>query len=201
MSLESRKYLASVTDIEQITREVLQAQAAGSSGRASYLKSLVAVTRQERGITAIRKHTQPIGHEERSLQIDALEAVHAKFYAIVIRTIGKCPALELNRKSNFARSAKSTLRSWIKAGNDIGALDPAKVTKRMLAVETRKRRIPSTHILTKRAKRYLSYFDDVVSKMADADRSTAAETIGFAVEHLQAELARLGPVRAQRRAA
>jgi molybdenum-dependent DNA-binding transcriptional regulator ModE len=205
VSLESKDFLASPTDIEKITRDVMQAQATGSSGRASYLKALAAVTRQELGMGAVRKHPQPVTHEERARHTDALEAVDKRFYAIVLRTIGdKCSAIERNRRSNFARSARSMLLSWIRAGNDIAALDPARVTKASLVVDTRARRLPSTHILTKQANRYIEHFEGVLEKMAEADEDAAAETLKEAVEHFQELHAQLTtgkrrPVRARSR--
>lgn len=56
----------------------------------------------------------------------------------------KRKTLERNSRSNFARTAASTLVGWIKAGGDLSTLDPMTVTKSQLARETSERRRAAT---------------------------------------------------------
>jgi hypothetical protein len=161
-------YIATDQDIETIAERFLTAQEGQSQASLSYLQFLVGTTQEElkTGLSAI----------------DALAQVSARFYAVVLRKaitaeIADSPALpdgerkararERNRKTNWARSNKSTLLAWLRQGNDIRTLDPAKVTKASLTVESAKPKAPSVKTLAKRASRFADEIEGIVSRMDD----------------------------------
>ncbi len=130
---------------EQALTELARAYAEGvdttTAVRASYLQILVAHSKQELGT----KRATP------KQQIDALETAHASLYAIILEAIttpqlepsDELPAeesrrrsRERNRRTTFARTSKSTLLHWLRSGGKLGSLDPAKVTKEALRVQS-----------------------------------------------------------------
>lgn len=175
MSLESKHFVASPTDVEAITKAVLDAQLSNREGRATYLKALIATTQDALGILskAHRGATGKTSAETRVQQILAVEQTHKVFYAAVCKAardhLGKRSAIELNRATNFARSNKSMLVRWLRAGNDIAGLSAAKVTKASLAVEAARARTPSVKILTNRARRITDSSLATIKKLIAAD--------------------------------
>jgi len=135
-TLESRHYLATASDIESLAQEHVK----GASAPATYLKILVANVQAELGFQP-RERSRVGKLEDPKPQLAALDTVHTRFYTIVLRVAASIPnAAERNAATNFARSAKSTLRSWIAAGNDIQGLAASRVTKASLRVKARKPR-------------------------------------------------------------
>lgn len=197
MQLATRNFVASPTDIEGITRSVLAAQSSGSEGRASYLKALIATTQLELGITPrMRKGASAtLDTGQRAAHLAALEKVHLRFYATVDRTARQlfpvASAREINRRTNFARSAMSTVRAWIRVGNDITSLVPAKTTKRSLQ-STGLRRQPSQIILMKRARRATKLAEAQIRALAAANPPGAEETLREFAKQIHECLVALG---------
>lgn len=142
MTIESKGFIATPNDITALTRAILAGQQAAASGTGTYLKALVATTTDELGAPA-RAHAgkgKRLKQEQIAAHLAALEAVHARFYEAVVEGAsdnlppGKDKARELNRRTNFARSSVSTVRGYIRAGNDITMLVAARVVKAALAV-------------------------------------------------------------------
>lgn len=180
MRLESKSYVASPADIEALTREVVEAAATGAEGRARYLNALIGTTKARLGAkrrTSAGTKTSPT---ERDRQLEELETVHKEFYARVdsaaretLRELGRYNALEVNRRTNFARSSMSLLRKWVKAGNDITSLVAGRTTKGMLAVEPRNGRPPSARILTNRLSRLVRQMKPVTIALYTTDQRAA----------------------------
>ena len=104
--------------------------------------------------------------------IKALNAVHERFYAEVV-------AIDKER-TGFARSAKSTLLSWMRVeGHDVTKLKADSVTKVGLAAETpvRRRRKPSLGVLQRRTKNEADRLTEILKAMLDLDRNAARQTI------------------------
>jgi hypothetical protein len=187
MSLEKKKWLASDADIESVTRELLKAHSAGSSARMTYFNCLVAVTTHELRASPNRR---PNGFSQ-ELQVQTLESVHARFYAIVVRTVkekitsqGSKAALESNARTNFARNAKSILKSWIRLGNDITTLIPGKISKKSLELRLRKERAPSAKVLSNQSGRYSEQLLETARTLAAVDRETATRVLDSIIEKL-----------------
>ena len=135
-TLESRHYVATETDIANLVATHDDALIARDTARATYLKALTATTIAELGAPVRLRAGKgaTLSADDISNHVAAFEKVHQRFYAVVLKTIGEGPPKERNARANFARSAASTLRRWIKAGNDVRSLAPARVTKASLRV-------------------------------------------------------------------
>lgn len=182
MSLESKHYVATPEDVAAIAREVLNAQKQGSEGRATYLRALVATTQAELGLNP-RLRSGEIGKvkdEERDRQLAALETVHERFYAIVVRVAKdkiEGPdrgGRELNRRTTFARTSLSAIRRWVRAGNDITSLVAGRVTKRVLATPSRRKGV-SVKVLGNQTRRYGDSLERTLATLAQADADAARE--------------------------
>jgi hypothetical protein len=145
MTLETRNYVATASDVAAMGRSLLKASEAGQLARANYLRALVG-TSQAR-LADAEEVTERLVlravREVHKLFYEALqEVLHAdiKDHPRLDKTERKRRAKERQRRTNFARSAKSTLTSWIKAGHDLLKQDPAKVTKTALRDALPKRR-------------------------------------------------------------
>jgi hypothetical protein len=139
-------------------------------------------------------------------QTKVLESVHERFYAAVLRGVtthdiaiepGLDPkentrrSLERNRRSAFARSAKSTLLAYVTGGGDLRALDPNNTSKAGLRKAVEK---PEPTDRTERQiVRAKGSLYRALARQARASPDAAREAIETAVEELQALLEQLGP--------
>lgn len=141
-----------------------------------------------------------------SAQTEVLESVHERFYAAVLRGVtthdiaveadlepkeSTRRSLERNRRSAFARSAKSTLLAYVTAGGDIRALDPNNTSKTAL----RKAFAPPepANRTERQIVRSKGSLYRALARQARASPKEAREAIETAVEELQALLEQLGP--------
>lgn len=110
----------------------------------TYLRALV---NSVQSVLGQKKGKRP---DERS-QLGALEKIATPFYAAVLRGVTTADIAidanlehdevvkrnrERNRRATFARTAKSTLVAWVRAGGDIRAIDVSTVTKSELRAST-----------------------------------------------------------------
>lgn len=202
MSLESKHYLASPTDVEAITRSVLEAQTKNSGGRATYLMALIATTQQELGTVPRQRQVSALvrsrpgsklSSQIREIHLAALEAVDEIFYAAVMKAAreilgANIDAIELNRRTNFARSTVSTVRRWIRVGNDITTLVASKTTKSSLAVAAKREKQTSPRVLTNRVKKYSNRFLVNVIKLSESDAVVARQALEDAKATIQQAL-------------
>lgn len=134
----SAHHVASEAQIETLAFESYKAGAVVQRIDGIYLRVLVAGCQAELG--PIRRGRAP----NAEAQLAVVERVHEKFYAAVLRGVTTSDVaaeegleteernrrtLERSRRSNFARSAKSTLASFASNGGDIRALKADAVTK------------------------------------------------------------------------
>lgn len=208
MSLESKHYVATPDDVAQITREIIAAQKQGSEGRATYLRALIATTQAELGQQPRQRAASPAGkltEEEKAAQLAALEKVHERFYVAVVKAAKALidgpdrGGLELNKRTNFARSSASTLRRWVRAGNDITGLVASRTTKAMLAV-TGRRKGPSPKVLRNQANRFGARLQRTIATWAAEDPTAAARQWEQVKAQIEAALRRQSAPRATRRA-
>lgn len=115
--IEKAGYIASEEQIEGLARDV----AIGRKADSTYLRVLVVAVQ-----TALK------GKRQRA--VTALQTAHEKFYAAVLRGVGAddITPRERTRRATFARTATSTLRSFLKGGGEVRTLDVTLVTKAWL---------------------------------------------------------------------
>lgn len=188
-------------DIATLTKEVLTAADEIETGRSTYLRWLVADTQTELGAEPpkIRRKPKVLEANEIEGQLAALNKVHERFYAVVTKTASEAlaPAMkdraqELNRRTNFARSSVSTVRTWIKAGNDVTTLAPARVTKSQLAAPAKTPKPPSTKRLKSRAATQSKELVKTLLLLSESDKDAAASELQLVIGQLVDEMVRLG---------
>lgn len=203
-------YVADAAQIKDLTTGLLSATAAIDTGRASYLRFLVGTTIAELGVKP-RAHAggrpTKMTPETLATHLTALEVVHERFYTAVTEAASvdlpgpTLRAKELNRRTNFARTAAGALRRWVKAGNDITSLVVAKVTKRSLAVERAVR--PQTAARLKaRTETTSKALVALVLDLSAVDKRAALEEIELLMGQLASQRIELGgaPTRSQQKA-
>jgi|SRR5579859_149481 len=199
VSIEAKGYIAADSDVEQVTQSIVGATQAIEAGRGNYLKMLVANTIQALGTEPRKRQSgkQPkLDEDGTAKQLKALSDVHERFYAVVTKVVsaavpaGKDRALEINRKTNFARTAMSVVRRWIKVGNDVTALIPKAVTKAQLAVAATPRAV-SAQALATRAERDSKALVVTIMALADADKTKAIEELQLLMDQITTQLLEL----------
>lgn len=119
-------YVATEVQIEQLARGVQT----GTLAASCYLRVVLVACQTQLG--------SPRRGRKNSEQGKVLDAVHKRFYPHVLRGVGpeELDALERNRRATFARTATSTIRSFIKSGGDLRALDATTASKGALRALT-----------------------------------------------------------------
>lgn len=204
MNTKKADHVANAAQIRELTTGLLNATATIDTGRTSYLRYLAGTTIAELGAKP-RLHggrSPKVTPESVATQLIALEAVHARFYEAVTEaaSVGlpgpTLRAKELNRRTNFARTAMGVLRRWVKAGNDITSLVVGKLTKRSLAVE-RAVRPPTAARLKSRTEGHSKALISAVLELSSVDKAAALEEIELLMGQLATQRIELGGVMAR----
>lgn len=137
-------YLMTEAQIETLAQEHTQGLAGLDKLDGTYLRALVTGSQGKLGPKKGKRPTE-------DAQLTALESVAVPFYAAVLRgvttddialdaTLEHADVVTRNRERNrravFARTAKSTLVAWVRAGGDLRAIDVSTVTKTELRAST-----------------------------------------------------------------
>ncbi|HEX2615847.1 MAG TPA: hypothetical protein VHL10_10170, partial [Nitrososphaera sp.] len=197
-------YLLSVSQVGLLAKELVQAQATISGVNASYLRVLTAGVQHDLvgnvRLRAARNALDKPDADQIDKQLKSVEKIHDLYYAAIVAeviddTIKDNPrlqkeernrrSLERNRRTNFARSAKSTLVSYIKAGFDVTALVIPTLTKRSIYEAVQATR-PSDSESTKAS--VLRKFDAAVDSVQAAAKALCERDAEAAREKLQALL-------------
>jgi hypothetical protein len=208
--LEHNQYVATPADIKALTAEQMNAIGTSNRGRTTYLRAVIATTQDTLGITPkARSQGQPVKltKEVKSAQLEALEATHDKFYKAVIAAIEENPVEEENgkattskaavtRRATFARTAMSTIRSWVKHGHDLSTLFPAKVTKHAITLPTgqRRQRKPSAKRLVTAVQSQVKELIVTLLALSEVDKAKAISEEQTVIGQLSEQLIELGVV-------
>ena len=199
--LEDNGYVAAPGDIQAITQGLMDARAQSGDGSRTYLRALVGTTQDSLGIPPKRRgKIQPLDDAGRKLQLESLDKIHAAFYAEVMRVVqavplgeedtGKQPRLVYDRRANFARSSKATLRAWLLSNNDLRSLYAGKVTKYGLRAEITRRvtvgRAPSEKQVVVAAEKI------IVRAMKARDPAARVRLLEAVIERLVREIGVIG---------
>lgn len=193
-TLESRDYRATEADIETLARGYVAAQENAGKIKGDWLKSLVAGTQAALG-TPVRQrhvHTSKPGKADLQIHLQAATRVHRTFYTVLKRVVAESAGGDLKliaRRTNFARTAKYALVTWIKFGGDVTALAAHKIKKHDLAVTVRQAQHAARGIgewQVRVTKRKAALVTDVTA-MLRADKAAAV----IAIHSVMGELAGL----------
>lgn len=199
------KYALSEMQVENLARESSEATVAVERVGLTYLRvilvGLQAVTGGGKGYKPVRR----LVNGTKAAHLEALEGVHKKFYAAVLRGVTtpdiapkeglpmaeqQARTLARNKRSNFARSAKSTLASFIRVGGDVRTLDPDTVTRDPLAAKVREKLGVSEPGY--KIGRHVRGIARLVEHEACGDPEAARAELQKVIEELQATLDSLG---------
>lgn len=170
--------------------------------RGTYLSVLVAHSKRE--LKARRATIEQA--------VEAVERVNEHFYPIILEAV-TTPEIaitedmddaekisrskERTRRATFARTAKSTLVSALKAGAKLSAMDPAKVTKASLQeYYTQAREGPGT--IQERIERTETQLENLTMQLVEEDPLAAQRLVEGRVEHFIKQLAEEDTATAQR---
>lgn len=195
MNLAKTGYIVSDATLVTLTKDFVDGIDKADSVRGNFLKILVAHSKRALGKWNVKRATA-----EKALE--AVEEAYGHLYAVVLEAITTPDLLpdpdisqedrskrayERNRRSTFARSAKSTLVAWINAGGRLATLNPADVTKEEL------RRLyagegagEGARTLEGRIAATATRLEAFVKELADEDIEEAREKVEELIGRLQA---------------
>lgn len=196
-SLESRRFVATPADIAALTQGIVAGSRQSVSGQGTYLRALVATLQHELEAPVRLRAGKgaKLTPEITGAHLQALEAVHERFYNIVVATARKASdsPSDLNKSTNFARTAKSKLRGWIRAGGDVRALAAARVTHAALVVD-RPSAPPTAKRLLSAAQRARERLTEATAALAKQDASGATTFLETVLANLVSTLSQMGAV-------
>jgi hypothetical protein len=190
--IKDQNYLVTEAEIEQLAAMHTDVSNTQGAADGSYLKILLAGCQAELG-KGKRK-----GPNHKEIQHKKLDEVHLRYYQAVLRGV-TTPDIEFTdgleedelrrrrveqlRRATFARSAKSTLYSYVDTGGDMRTLDVATTTKNGLRkVINEAMGLPTWEqaVGAKRAK-----IENICRKLAQTNPGQAREILESVLQHLQ----------------
>ena len=169
----TKEFVTAPADITKLAQTIMSADDSSTTGRTTYLRSLVAVIQQTLGGKPVLKvHGRP-KRAEIGDALAAFETANTVFYTAVLEAVPAAltPA-EKQSKTSFARSAASTMRRAIKSGwNPLGEACTT-VSKGRLAAfakEHSQPRAPGVKALEGRVMRYTQRIADLVDALPKED--------------------------------
>lgn len=199
-TLEKKNYVTDAKNVKAMAREAFLAGKTADSLPGFYFRMLIANTQVELDAEPrLRAAKKPTRIEEDKVpeHLAALEAVHSTYYEAILEAAnevfpGRGLSKERDSCTTFARTAKSTLASWIKEGNDITSVAAARATKHGFTVQRAARNVKPAAI-QRRAERAAEKIIKNVSVLADMEQRRVA--LEAAMAKFSAELATMaGPV-------
>ena len=197
-TLEAKGYIASDDDVKKLTTAIFDGDAQAESGRSTYLKTLVASTQAELGAKPRARASSKaprLDDETVAAQLSALAVVHERFYTLIADMADKAVpkgakdrGIEVNRKTNFARTALYAVRGWIRDKRDITAVAAKTVTKLSLAVEAATPKPASPKVLKVRAERESKALMVTLMALADGDKAAAVVELNLLMDQVTAQL-------------
>lgn len=194
MKLDSIVFATTPAEVTALAEDIMRGQDAETSGRATYLRSLLAGVQIElAGKPVLRPPRGPTKGVDAKAALAALESVNARFYEAVLDALPRTMTdpLERNARTNFARTAASTLRRALTLGwNPLGTplAEASKVLLRRWIDEHREERPTSV----KRAGKTAHRLAERIRTILDGLGQDEAETV---VEDVLAVLGELVPLR------
>lgn len=184
MNLDANNYIVRTTaEIEKLAASVIDADQAATGGRSTFLKAVVATVQAElKAPPRMRSghSTARLDEATTNLHLEAFQAVYGRFLEAVTKvakaTVPEPDGELMRSRTAFARSAGSTVRGYIRAGNDIRLLAAHRVTKPALAVPVRRRKF-TVDALKARASRAAETLESIAKNLHAADREVALDTI------------------------
>ncbi len=201
-NIQKANYLVDENDVETLAREYVNSQQSLAGSRTTYFRILLAhVQVALAGKPALRsKPAASLTEEQIGKHLEAFETTNSRLYAAVVRgsitpEIADSPnlstdesnrrAIERNRRNNYARSAASTMRAYIRAGHDITRISVLNASKNSMTVSNGARiavaAVPGER-LHRRVKNTTTKLTNLVSELASLDRGAAIAALQEVME-------------------
>lgn len=205
--LEENLYLVSDADLAKFAVVSVAVADTLQTFRQAYMRVLLAGTQVAIGIAKPTQRTpknySTLKDDVRATQIRALNDTHARYYSIILAAITtpdivdslrlgaderKRRSIERNRRSNYARSAKSTLAAYLNVGYDLCELNVLKASKTMVRGLVAQRKTPSEEemvgALPERIEAAVKRITAYASTLSADDAAKATEVIQDAMSQL-----------------
>lgn len=135
--IEKVQYLASASDVEKLASIRFESAATADRAHTAYFKILLANAQKAiAGKPTLRARKGPatvLEPDEIETHLAHFEEVNRTYYAAVLKGTPQTEdALERNRRTNYARTAASAIRTYIRGGGDLTRLSLLKATKSQL---------------------------------------------------------------------
>lgn len=179
-------YTATDAQVADLTAAVVTGLAADGT----YLRVLLATSQ---GALGTRRRISA------AQQMTALDTTHSRLYGLVQGAVGPedLEPRERNRRANFARSAASTVRLYLRAGGDLREVKPAEATKGAL----RKAAAPEGPSIEQKVEAAAAKLIKTVQALAEQDPQSARNQMRLTMDALEDALNELPEApRPQRRA-
>lgn len=183
MSIETKNFIATPTDIEKLAADIIDGVQRSETGRGTYLRALVATT-QAQLQSPVRQRTvkmAKLSPDDMITHLKAFNTIAQTFYGVVLQvakaTVPDPDTKLIRQRTGFARSAASTVRGFIRAGNDVRALAAHRVTKSGLASPLRKRK-PTPDVLKRRAVTAGSGLEKIARELYALNPQEAHDVLG-----------------------
>lgn len=209
--IERANYLAKPDDVTALAAAHLEAQQAVSKTHGIYFRILLASTQHAIcGKTTLRARSGEGGEIDTAKHLECFEAVNASLYAAVLRATvppeleaserlsadeARRRSLERNRRTNFARSAATTLRQFIKRGGNILRLAVPAATKSAVAGMTPAAdgdRAPSEDRARKKVQAAAQRIIATAEVIAESDRTSAISVLQDTLSRVAGALLKFG---------
>lgn len=193
-TIKRAHYVATEAQVETLAAAHWNVAIQLEGSNSTYLRVLLVGAQAELGRGRGRKPNP-------QAQLAVLDKVHERFYAAVLRGVttddiakdeGLEPtessrrALERNRRSTFARSSKTALANFAKAGGDLRTLVPEEVTKASLRAAVQPP--PPTDRTARQLANAQGAILRAIARRARGDPGGARDMLEGVVEQLQAAL-------------
>jgi hypothetical protein len=184
MAPQAKGYLASDAQVATLAREYVANATGAEQARGTYLRILVAHSLRELSKSTHKRYSA-------AEALGAVETAHAHLYAIVVEatlTADTAPdpdasdeerkrrTQERNRRTTFARTSKSALANFVKAGGRLVTLEPETVTRDALARFTRTAR-EGPASLPDRVKSTVERLETMLKQLAEESPEAAREVV------------------------
>lgn len=192
--LERRRYVTTPQLRSTYARELFAADRAAAGLSSIYHKMLLADTCAELGVEPRLRSAAGRGKlnaETIETHVAALNTVHGRFYETFLAELADVSAEERNSRTGFARSSKSEVLGYIKAGKDITALAPARVSKGKLRAQHRPRAATAKSV-ERKARGLADRIAKVGAELAETDKPAAIAALYAAIATLSDALTGIG---------
>lgn len=185
MNRNAAEFVSSPADVTKLAAAIMGADTSATGGRATYLRSLLAVTQTELAGKPVLKIQGRPKRPDMEAAAQTFDKVAETFYAAVLAAVPEgLTAAERQSKTSFARSAAATLRRAIRTGwNPLGETAPS-VTKGKLAAWVAEHSEPRPLTAKAAERRVMDHVGAIADLIDKLPKEDAARVLAMALTDL-----------------